>query len=63
MVQEAMETKSITSIVQGIDDKTMRSIMEYFHFEDYDDLIRYATRIGITPSKLSRVANSNRSFS
>jgi hypothetical protein len=47
MMAQEVDTKPITNLLQGIDDKTMKAIMEYFHFEDYDGLIRYAIKLGV----------------
>jgi hypothetical protein len=33
--------------VQSIDSKTMKAIMEYFKFEDYDAFVGYVRKIGI----------------
>jgi hypothetical protein len=47
MGQQESETRPIANLLKGIDDETMKSIMEYFHFEDYDDLVRYTMKLGV----------------
>jgi len=50
MAQQATASstsKPITNMLKDIDDTTMKSIMEYFHFEDYDALVKYAVYLGV----------------
>ena len=37
----------MAKLLQNIDDETIKAIMHYFHFEDYDELLRYAMAIGV----------------
>lgn len=42
----------MTSLLQSIDDESIKNVMQYFQFEDYDLLLGYMQKIGIRlPSK------------
>jgi hypothetical protein len=44
---QQLEKKPVTSMLSGIDDETIKSLMQYFHFEDYDELIAYSIKLGV----------------
>jgi hypothetical protein len=39
---------SLTNFLQAIDDDAMKDLMQYFHLEDYDELLRYAITLGVS---------------
>jgi len=41
------EISPIKDFLQSINDQTMRDIMKYFQFEDYDAFVRYVKKLGI----------------
>lgn len=38
---------ALSNFLQAIDDKTVKDLMQYFHLEDYDELLRYAITLGV----------------
>ncbi|HEV8404753.1 MAG TPA: hypothetical protein VGQ13_02485 [Nitrososphaera sp.] len=41
------EISPVRDFLQSIDNQTMRDIMKYFQFEDYDAFVRYIKKLGI----------------
>jgi len=37
----------LKELVQGIDNNTIKAVMEYFRFEDYDLFVSYMSKLGI----------------
>jgi hypothetical protein len=42
-----MASQRLKEYVQNIDSKTMKAVMEYFRFEDYDAFLGYIQRLGV----------------
>jgi hypothetical protein len=48
MAQTQSVHGALTDFLQEIDDETMTDLMQYFHLEDYDELLRYAITLGVS---------------
>jgi hypothetical protein len=43
----AQQSQPMKEFLQIIDDKTMKAVMEYFKFQDYDVIMQYLGKLGI----------------
>ena len=47
MAQIESSHNNLSNLFQSIDDSTMKNLMQYFQFEDFDELLRYAIALGV----------------
>jgi hypothetical protein len=48
----AAQPKPLKEFFQSINDETMKEVMKYFKFEDYDVFVRYIRILGIQRQEL-----------
>jgi len=47
MAQIESSHNNLSNLFQSIDDSTMKNLMQYFQFEDFDELLRYILALGV----------------
>ena len=47
-IHRKMASQPLKVFVQSIDNKTLKAVMEYFRFEDYDAFVGYVRKLGIS---------------
>jgi len=47
-IHRKMASQPLKEFVQSIDNKTLKAVMEYFRFEDYDAFVGYVRKLGIS---------------